>query len=242
MPRIVYGKHPVEEALRQGRGHVSRLMLDGKNRSGLEHLALLAREAHVQVAWVNKDELERVSHSPHHQGAVAMAPDFGYVSVRDFAARSSDTPRVVVALDSVTDPQNLGACLRAAGAFGADLVIITKDRSAQVTPVVTKAAAGATEVVPLARETNLVQALDVLKKAGFWVFGLDGESPQALGECDLAGNVVLVLGSEGEGMRRLVREACDHVAHLSAHGPIESLNVAQACAVALYEVYRRRVG
>jgi 23S rRNA (guanosine2251-2'-O)-methyltransferase len=106
--------------------------------------------------------------------------------------------------------------------------------------VVTKAAAGATEVVPLARETNLVQALDVLKKAGFWVYGLEAEAETSLADADLSGNVVVVLGSEGAGLRRLVREHCDHLAHLSAHGPIASLNVAQACAVALYEVFRRR--
>jgi len=240
MPRIVYGKHPVEEAIRHSGRSISRLMLDVERRSSLDDIARAAHEAGVAVSWVDRAELERLCHNAHHQGAVAVLPEFGYASVKDFAARATDQPRVVVALDGVTDPQNLGACLRAAGAFGADLLVITKDRSAPMTPVVAKAAAGATEVVPLARETNLVQALEILKKAGFWVYGLDAEAEQPLSDADLSGNVVLVLGSEGTGLRRLVRETCDHLAHLSAHGPIESLNVAQACAVALYDVFRRR--
>jgi len=238
MSRTIYGKRAVSEALRHTPDRVKSLLLDRGNRNALADLAREAENAGISAQWVDRRELERLAKTPKHQGVVAMADDFAYASVKDFLVKSTDKRRVVVAIDGVTDPHNLGACLRACGAFGVDLVVIPKDRSAAVNATVAKTAAGATEAVPVARETNLARALDLLKKDGFWIFGLDMKGEAPLSEQDLSGDVALVLGSEGSGLRRLTAESCDRLLRLPNPGPIDSLNVSQACAVALYEVFR----
>jgi 23S rRNA (guanosine2251-2'-O)-methyltransferase len=240
MARIVYGKRPVEEALRHGAGQIRALFLDAAKRSAFPEIVELAAAAALEPAWVGRAELDRLSGVFKHQGAAVEMNDFAYSSVKDYVARRSDGPRLVAALDGVTDPQNFGACLRAAGAFGAGLVVTTKHRGCPVNPAVAKASAGATEAVAIAREANLVQALKRLKDAGFWIYGLDHQAPAELADCDLTGDVALVLGSEGEGLHRLARETCDALARIPAAGPIASLNVAQACAVGFYEVVRQR--
>jgi 23S rRNA (guanosine2251-2'-O)-methyltransferase len=241
MSRIVYGKRPAAEALRHAADRVQHVWLDQDRREALADVVALADGAGLKVEWAPKRTLEQHAESPGHQGAVVQLRDFDYVSVKEFLTRRFDRGRVVVALDGVTDPQNFGACLRAAGAFGADLVITTKRRGCPVTPVVTKVSAGGTEVVPVARENNLAATLKSLKKEGFWVYGLDAEGTTLLGELDLSGDLVIVLGSEGEGLHRIVAETCDGLARIPAPGPLDSLNVAQACAVALYEATRARL-
>jgi 23S rRNA (guanosine2251-2'-O)-methyltransferase len=240
MSRLAYGRRPVEEVLRHSREQVDAVFLDESKREALADVAALARDAGLAATWVSRQEMARLCETPKNQGVAARLRDFQYASVKDFLQRRKTGPRVVVALDGVTDPQNFGACLRAAGAFGAHLVITTKHRGCPVTAAVAKVSAGATEAVPIAREANLVQALQRLKDDGFWVYGLDHEAAKTLGSCDLSGDVALVLGSEGEGLHRLVRETCDEIARIPAGGPIQSLNVAQACSVALYEVTRQR--
>jgi 23S rRNA (guanosine2251-2'-O)-methyltransferase len=240
MSRIVYGKRPVEEALRHSAEQARALFLDQTKRAAFAEILELAAAAGLEPAWVGRAELDRLSGVFKHQGALVELTDFAYTSVKDFLARRLDGPRVAVALDGVTDPQNFGACLRAAGAFGAHCVITTKHRGCPVSPVVVKASAGATEAVAIAREANLAQALRRLKDAGFWIYGLDHEAATPLAACDLSGDVALVLGSEGEGLHRLVRETCDGLARIPTPGPIASLNVAQACTIGLYEVVRQR--
>ena len=240
MSRIVYGKRPLEELLANRADSIQRIYLEATKKSALSEFARQAQSLDLPVHWVDHPELEKLCGTPKHQGLAAEVRDFSYTSVKDFLQRRLDHPRVVVVLDGVTDPQNFGSCLRAAGAFGADLAVTTKNRGCPVTPVVVRVSAGATETVAIARETNLVQALERLKEAGFWVYGLAGEADRSLAEIDLSGDIVLILGSEGEGMHRLVREHCDAVARIPADGPIESLNVAQACTVGLYEIFRQR--
>ncbi len=240
MSRMVYGKRPVMEALRFQTGQVQQLLVDQSKAKILSEVLDLAKKVGVKAQWTSRAQLDQLTQGGNHQGAALTVREFDYTSIKDFLAGAGKNAQVVVALDGVTDPQNLGSCLRAAGAFGADLVIITKDRSAQVNAATTRAAAGATEAVPIARETNLVRALEQLQQAGFWVYGLAVEGARAIGAADLRGKVVLVLGSEGEGMRRLVAQTCDELVHLNANGPIESLNVGQACAVALYEVFHQK--
>jgi len=240
MSRIVYGKRAVEEALRHSPGGLAKLYLDSGKRQIFKPVADLARSLGLEPLWVSHEEIDKVCRHTKHQGIAAMLADFQFTSVKDFVSKKAEKARVAVALDSVTDPQNLGACLRAAGAFGADLVVIPERRSATITPVVSKASAGATEVVAVAREVNLTRALQSLKQNGFWIYGLDPNGAQPLSAAPMNKDVVLVLGSEGSGLHRLVAEQCDYLVHLSAAGPIESLNVAQACAVGLYEIFRRR--
>lgn len=240
MSRIIFGKRPVDEALRHTPERIVKLALADAKRQALKPLAQQAQEHQVMIEWLSRQQLDDLCQTIKHQGVAAVLQNFAYVPLTEFVSREADRPRLVIALDQVTDPQNLGACLRAAGAFGADLMLLTKDRCAPVTTATVKASAGASEVVPVARETNLARALAELKKNDFWIYGLDAEAPQALSATDVQGNVVLVLGSEGSGLRRLVAETCDRLVQLPASGPIASLNVAQACAVALYEVCRLR--
>ncbi|MDP8225068.1 MAG: 23S rRNA (guanosine(2251)-2'-O)-methyltransferase RlmB [Candidatus Lernaella stagnicola] len=241
MAHIVYGKRPVTEALRFRIEAVQALYLDPGRRAALSDIIDLAAAAQLEIRWESKKNLEKIAGRSGHQGAVAELKAHDYVSIKMFLQRKTKPPRTILALDGITDPQNFGACLRAAGAFGADLVLTTKRRSAPVTPAVVKASAGAAEVVPIARESNLVNSLNLLKKEGFWVFGLAAEADAALPDADLPPDIVLVLGSEGDGLHRLVEETCDQLLRIPAGGPIASLNVAQAATVALYEVFRSRL-
>lgn len=240
MSRLVYGKRPVGETLRHQAQHVKELYLEEGREKTLSTLVEAAEAAGVAIQWVERRKLDRQCGSPRHQGAAAVVADFDYTSVKDFLARRSESPRVVLALDGITDPQNLGACLRAAGSFGVNLVVIPKHHGCPVTAAVVKVSAGATETVPIARESNLGQSLDVLKQAGFWVYGLDADVGQPLGKADLSGEAVLVLGREGEGLHRLIKEKCDLLLHIPAAGQVASLNVSQACAIGLYEVFASR--
>jgi len=168
MSRMVYGKRPVMEALRFQTGQVQQLLVDQSKAKILSEVLDLAKKVGVKAQWTSRAQLDQLTQGGNHQGAALTVREFDYTSIKDFLAGAGKNAQVVVALDGVTDPQNLGSCLRAAGAFGADLVIITKDRSAQVNAATTRAAAGATEAVPIARETNLVRALEQLQQAGFW--------------------------------------------------------------------------
>ncbi len=174
-----------------------------------------------------------------HQGIAILARPLPGVSIEELARRAAGRERaVVVVLDQVTDPHNVGACLRSAAAFGA-LALVVPDRHApEETAALAKAASGAVERLPLVRVTNLARALDTLKEAGFWVAGLAADGPVTLAQANLTGRAALVLGAEGDGLRRLTRERCDLLVRLPMSGAVESLNVSNACAVALYELAR----
>jgi 23S rRNA (guanosine2251-2'-O)-methyltransferase len=160
-------------------------------------------------------------------------------SIDDTLDAVSGAPLVLV-LDGVTDPHNLGACLRSAEAAGVNAVIVPKDRAVGMTPTVRRASAGAADRVPFVAATNLSRALRVLKEAGVWLTGLDSDAPASLYAVDFNGPVAIVMGSEGEGMRRLTREACDHLGHIPMRGQVESLNVSVATGVVLFEALRQR--
>jgi 23S rRNA (guanosine2251-2'-O)-methyltransferase len=240
MADIAIGTHAVETALKATPARVKRVLIDASAQRRHAKIIDAARIAGVKVAMVTRDVLYRQCRN--HNGVLAELEPFQYAALSDLLQSTKPGTRVALVLDGVTDPQNLGAVLRSAGAFGADFIIIPKDRSASVTPVVSKIAAGALEVVKIAQETNLVRAIKSLKAAGFWCYVLEAGAESILSDIDLAGDIALVLGSEGKGVRRLVKEASDMVCSIPAKGPIPSLNVASAAACALYEVFRRRTG
>lgn len=241
---LVVGRNPVAEAVRAG-VTMSHVLISGAAASD-ERLAELVRTATAlgaPLVETSRVDLDLLTDGGTHQGVAIAVEPYRYVELADLLerARRRDHPALVVALDSVTDPHNLGAVLRSAGAFGADGVLLPERRSAGVSSTVWKVSAGAAARVPVARETNLTRALGEAKKAGCFVVGLDGEGTISVRDLDLATEpLVLVTGSEGKGLSRLVRETCDVVASIPIEADVESLNAAVATGVALYEVSRRR--
>ncbi|HEX9576036.1 MAG TPA: 23S rRNA (guanosine(2251)-2'-O)-methyltransferase RlmB [Myxococcales bacterium] len=246
MSRFVYGLNPVLEALKAHPQDVVRVLLergrDGRRSHGGERVAEAAEAAGVRIEDAPHGELARRSRGGVHQGVGAELAEFRYAELPDLldAARARGEPPLLLLLDGVTDPQNLGALLRSAHALGAHGVVLPKDRAAGITPAVSKAAAGALEHCPVARVTNLSRALDDLKDAQVWSVALAADADRDLPEVDLTSGIALVLGSEGKGVRPLVRKTCDHVARIPMLGRVGSLNVAAAGAIALYEAARQR--
>jgi 23S rRNA (guanosine2251-2'-O)-methyltransferase len=243
--RFVYGVNPVLEALRAHPRDVVRVLVErsreGRRSQGADRVAQAAEDAGVRVDEVPHGDLAHRSRSGVHQGVGAELTEFRYAELEDLFEAEEGAAFLLV-LDGVTDPQNLGALVRSAHALGARGVVVPKDRAAGVTPVVFKAAAGALEHCPVARVTNLSRALEQMKEQGIWTVALAADGDKDLREIDLSIPIALVLGSEGEGVRPLVRKTCDHVARIPMAGKVGSLNVAAAGAVALYEVARQRGG
>ena len=228
----VYGIRPVVEALRSGRRRVFEII----DAVGDENVAKAAAARGVDVQRAPRQRVEELARSGVHQGVAARVEPYPYSGLEEIL--STREPLVLV-LDGITDPRNLGAVLRVADGAGASGVVIPKDRAVGVTAAAVKASAGASEHVRVARETNLRQAIDTIKRAGLWVYAAEaGGRPYT--ELDLAGPVALVLGSEGRGVRRLVREGCDGTVSIPMLGAVGSLNVSVASAVLLYEARRRR--
>ena len=228
----IYGVHPVIEALRSGRREVIEVLVAVESKK----VAEVAAETGVPVKKVPRARIEELTRGGTHQGVAARVGPYPYSNLEEILA--APEPLVVV-LDGVTDPRNLGAILRAADGAGASGVLIPKDRAVGMTAAVVKASAGASEYVPTARVTNLRRAIERMKGAGLWVYAAEvgGTVYTAL---DLTGPVALVLGSEGRGVRRLVREGCDGDLSIPMLGAVESLNVSVAAAILLYEARRQR--
>jgi 23S rRNA (guanosine2251-2'-O)-methyltransferase len=244
--RIVYGVNPVRELLRAGGEGVSELWLaDGAARGGpLAELERLGRGARTKVRVAPRQKLDRLAGTDRHQGAVAVVADYRYAEPEELlaSARSSGRPPLLVVLDGVEDPQNLGAVIRSAHALGAHGVVIPKDRAVGVTAAAAKASAGAVERCPVARVTNVSKTLEALQGEGVWSVALAADGERPLASLDLRGPIALVLGSEGEGIRPLVRRTCDLSASIPMTGGFESLSVSSAAAIALYEASRQRRG
>lgn len=239
----LHGRHAVLAALANPERRCHRLLATPESRAMLEEaIAQGVIPARLTIDSAARKDIEsRVAPGAVHQGIALLVDPLESPDVDDFARMASTRDAsVVVLLDQVTDPHNVGAVLRSAAAFGA-LGVIVQDRNApEEAGTLAKAASGALERMPLARAVNLSRALDQLKEAGFWCVGLDASAPETLDKIDLTGKIVLVLGSEGQGLRRLVRERCDSLARLPMTDAVESLNVSTAAAVALYEATRGR--
>jgi 23S rRNA (guanosine2251-2'-O)-methyltransferase len=243
---VLFGRHPVLEALRSGRQPIEEVLVEGEGGPRLAPILALARQAGVRCGRAPRAALTALAGTPHHQGVVARMAAQAYATLEALLAvpRARGEPALFVVLDQVQDPGNLGNLLRTAEALGVHGVLVPRHEAVGLTPAVAKAAAGALAHLPVARVGNLAQALDVLKVEGCWVVGAVAAGPGARPpwELDLRGAVALVLGSEGRGLRPLVARGCDALASIPLGGRIGSLNVAAAGAALLYEARRQRAG
>jgi 23S rRNA (guanosine2251-2'-O)-methyltransferase len=247
---VLYGLHSVEEALKAGKRRfdhvqVAKERYDAGNDVRLEKLVALCRQAGVRVRQESREQLTLLAETPAHQGVVALVRPQESLAIEDLflagpAASKSGAARLLLALDGVEDPQNLGALLRVADGAGVDGVVLTERRSAPLSPVAVKASAGAAEHLRIARVVNLVRALEELKRQNLWIIGLDERGQTDYDQFDLTGNCVIVLGREGAGLHDLVRRTCDHLLRIPMAGGVSSLNVSAAGAVVLYEAFRQR--
>jgi 23S rRNA (guanosine2251-2'-O)-methyltransferase len=234
------GFHAVIAAIEEGERKPREVLLaDTRHDQRARRLLELAAKAKVTVRQVGRDTLDLYAPGLRHQGVLASveAADVAGEEILDVPA-SAD--RMLLVLDGVQDPHNLGACLRTAEAVGVSAVIIPRDRAVGLTPAVRKAAAGSAERVPVVAVTNLARTLAKLKELGYWITGLAGEAEESIYDVDLTGPLVLVMGGEAEGLRRLTADTCDRLARIPMVGRIESLNVSVAAAVCLYEAFRQR--
>jgi 23S rRNA (guanosine2251-2'-O)-methyltransferase len=247
---VLYGLHSVEEALKAGKRRfdhvqVAKERYDARNDVRLERLVALCRQAGVRVRQESREQLTLLAQTPAHQGVVALVRPQESLAIEDLftadpAASKNASARLLLALDGVEDPQNLGALLRVADGAGVDGVVLTERRSAPLSPVAVKASAGAAEHLRIARVVNLVRALEELKRQNLWIIGLDERGQTDYDQFDLTGNCVIVLGREGAGLHDLVRRTCDHLLKIPMAGGVSSLNVSAAGAVVLYEAFRQR--
>ncbi|MCP5145388.1 MAG: 23S rRNA (guanosine(2251)-2'-O)-methyltransferase RlmB [Gammaproteobacteria bacterium] len=238
-----WGLHPVRALLRTAADSILEAYSDAAVRSTeLEQLRAELGSHGVKVQLVPRQTLERLAEGGRHQGIVVRRrplPPLSFDVLLDRLSAST-TPALLLVLDGVQDPQNLGSCLRVADAAGCAAVIVPKDRSAGMSGAVVKAASGAADTMPLVTVTNLSRALEALREAGVWTVGTTGEASDALYDVDLTGSVAIVMGGEAKGIRQLTRDHCDYVVRIPMAGSVESLNVATAAAICVYEAVRQR--
>lgn len=241
---IIYGRNPIIEALEAGNTTIDKIIIqEGLRHSQIGYIRSLAKKKGIRYKFADKRRIDAICDGENHQGAVAFIAAHKYAELSDIlnAAKKKGQPPFVVIADGITDPHNLGSIIRTANAAGAHGVIIPKNRSAALNAVVSKVAAGAVEYTPVARVTNLTSAIEKLKSDNIWVVGADLSGTMLPSECELTGPIAIVIGSEGEGMSRLVRESCDFLVKIPMLGSIESLNASVAAGALLYEAVRQKL-
>ena len=241
---IIEGRNAVTEALRAGTPIDKVYLARGETDAALGHIAAKARERGIAVVDCDRRKLDSMSVTHSHQGVIAVAAVREYAEVEDILKAAADRgePPLIVVCDELSDPHNLCAVIRTAECAGAHGIIIPKRRSAGLTAVVAKTSAGAVSYVPVARVANLTACLKELKEAGVWVFGTAADADRAIYDADLKGPAAIVIGSEGDGMSRLVAENCDFLVSIPMKGQLNSLNASAAAAILLYEAVRQRMG
>jgi 23S rRNA (guanosine2251-2'-O)-methyltransferase len=244
--RVIHGVNPVKELLRGGGEELAELWLaEGARSPAVAELEEGARAVGARVKHAPRQKLDRLAGVDRHQGVVAVLQGaFRYAEIDEAldAARNAGEPPLLVILDGVEDPQHLGAIIRSSVAFGAHAVVIPRDRAVGVTSVVVKASAGVVARCRVVRVVNIARFVELMKDSGIWSVALAADGDRELGQVDLKGPTALVLGSEGEGIRPLVRRSCDHGARVPMVGQVESLSVSAAASIALYEAARQRRG
>ncbi|PTY35928.1 23S rRNA (guanosine(2251)-2'-O)-methyltransferase RlmB [Saccharospirillum sp. MSK14-1] len=245
----IYGLHACQSALENQADRVRELvLLKGRQDKRIQAVLDQARNSGVKFRWLERDAFERLVHQQQlgdarHQGVLIQmlaAPVLDEAGL-DALLDGLDRPALLLVLDGVTDPHNIGACLRSADAAGADAVIVPKDKSASLTPTAVKIASGAADTVPFVVVTNLARTLEQMKGRGIWIYGAAGEAKASLYQSDFTASVALVLGAEGKGLRRLTRDTCDGLFMIPMAGQVSSLNVSVAAGISLFEVVRQRL-
>lgn len=240
--QIIYGINPVLETLRSKGNDIRKVIVaEGRRGGDVAKILEMASARGIAVETLRREELDRRSGTAAHQGVLCLCGEFAYASFEDIVANRHPafSGSLVLLLDGIEDPQNLGSLIRSAHCFGANGVVIPRDRAAGITPAVIKASAGSAGLIPVARVVNLTQAIDILKEKGFWVYGADAGADTELGSARFEGNIGLVMGSEGKGIRPLVRKHCDVVLSIPLFGKVDSLNVSVAAGILLHEIRRQ---
>jgi len=238
-PNQLSGIHAVEEALAAGRPLDHIVVARGQHSTRVQKIVGLARSRGVPVRFVERGQLDRVAGSERHQGVLAVAASRQSIEIEDLLADSREA-QLLVLLDGIEDPHNLGAIVRTALAAGAAGLIIPERRGVGLTDTVARVSAGALEHLPVARAKNLARVMEQLKEAGFWLIGLDERAEKNYTEVDYKGRVGIVMGNEGAGLHELVRKRCDFIVSIPTAGPVRSLNVSVAAGIVLFEVVRQR--
>jgi 23S rRNA (guanosine2251-2'-O)-methyltransferase len=238
---LIFGVNPVKEALQGVRAAFNLYVQISATDHRVEKIIRLAEERGVAVHRRDKVDITKMCASSHHQGIALEVEPFRYSDFDDLLTSISHSGKAgfILVLDAIQDPHNLGALIRSAACAGVDGVVIPKDRACGITAAAEKTSAGAVETVPVAMVTNIAQTLETLKKLGYWVYGLDSAARQSVYGTDFSGNVVLVVGGEGEGIRPLVRKQCDVVMSIPQYGGVSSLNASVAGGIALFEIARK---
>jgi 23S rRNA (guanosine2251-2'-O)-methyltransferase len=243
MPEYIWGRNPITETLQAGRRIKRILLAEGvRETPAIENIIREAQRQQIPVEMVPRARLDQLSHGAVHQGCIAQVEERHYVDIDDIfehAAKRNDAPFLLI-LDAIQDVNNLGSLLRTAEAAGVHGVIIPEHRAAEVNATVVKTSAGATEHLLIAQETNITRSIESLKRQNIWVVGLAGEARMLYTQANLTGPLALVVGNEGKGLGRLVREHCDVLIKLPMYGHVNSLNAAVAGSIALYEALRQR--
>ena len=239
----IEGRNPVIEAYRSGKTIDKLFVLDGCQDGPVKTITREARKQHTIISYVSKERLDQLSETHHHQGVIAIAAAYDYASVDDILAKAREKGEApfIFLLDGIEDPHNLGAIIRTANLAGAHGVISPKHRAVGLTATVARTSAGALNFTPVAKVTNLGAAMDELKKEGLWFVCADMKG-EVMYRQNLTGPIGLVIGNEGEGVSRLVREKCDFTASIPMKGDIDSLNASVAAGVLAYEIVRQRMG
>ncbi len=240
---IIFGFHAVKAILEESPHRVVQLCVqEGRDNKRIRSILHLAAHQHIAVQVLSRSQFDQWTNGEQHQGVLIEARSLARKIENDLLSVIANLtrPALLLVVDQIQDPHNLGACLRSANATNVDAVILTRDRSVNVTPVVRKVAAGATETTPIITVTNLANTLRQLKKLGIWIYGLDSSAHQSLYTADLTAAIALVLGGEGQGLRRLTKALCDNLLVIPMQGTVESLNVSVATGVCLFEVLRQR--
>ncbi|HSN67013.1 MAG TPA: 23S rRNA (guanosine(2251)-2'-O)-methyltransferase RlmB [Fusibacter sp.] len=241
MEDIIYGKNPIIEALEAGHEINKMLLLEGSRDRNLQKIIETARSKKILLQFVDRKMMDKIAEGENHQGVIAYISPYEYYEVDALLqiARDKGEPPFLIICDEITDPHNLGSIIRTANAVGAHGVIIPKRRSAAINQTVVKTSCGAVEYVPVARVTNITQTIKTLQKEGVWIVGTDMGAP-VYHEANLTGSIAIVVGNEGDGISRLVKESCDFMISLPMMGAVSSLNASVACGVVMYEIVRQR--